>query len=180
MFACLMAGSVYAFRDAKGMAVTNAGAQGVVAAGAGVAADGVAGGTIRSLFQRKRGQFRDGKFVIEERGDKVQAIPVTGLTAVEPLAFSVSRKGSFTLWLIASAQILSAVALFFEDSAPGFVVIPTIVWIATIGSAISAFLTLVTPEELTIEEDRGRVTKARIIGVISFVILLFLYLAYFM
>lgn len=145
---------VSAVKDFRTLSTTVDTAEGVLAGGSALASGTLATGTIRSLVRRT------GK-------------PVKGLEAVEAFVFSVSGKGSYTLWLIAAAKLLTAIATVFEYSAVGYVTttIATIVWLGVIGSAIAAVFLLLTKEELGISENM-RVMKARSLGLVVFVIAL--------
>jgi hypothetical protein len=144
---------VFAFRDFIPVDSSGSAAEAGFSAGAAFAANKLAGGTYRSLYYpvRRRGEW------VKERAH--------GLQAAEAFVFSISDKGAPTIWLIAFAKVATAIAVIFRGSPYEYyaVPIPTILWIAVLGSAVAGLRILTTeqrtpptlPDDLTPEGLKG-------------------------
>jgi hypothetical protein len=154
---------VFAVKDFRALNSSTDAGEAALAAGGALAANALAGGTVRSL--------------IPIPGKKEERKP---LHAVEALFFSVSTKGSSTLWLVALAKFFTAIAVIFEGSPFDIVTttIPTILSIAAIGSAFSAIRILTTPTGTTEKKERSRINMARGLGFVVFLILLAVFALY--
>jgi hypothetical protein len=143
----------FAMRDMKALSTVTATAEATLLAGAAAAADTTAGGTVKSLVSRS------GK-------------RVTGIGALQALSYGVHNSG--TIWLMAAAKFLSAVSVASENQAlqPNYLanILAVVVWVAAIGSAVSAATMLSTRPKESMKAESARVTKARVVGFVVFLI----------
>jgi hypothetical protein len=143
----------FAMRDMKALSTATATAEGVLLAGTAAATGTTAGGTVRSLFSRS------GK-------------RITGLGALQALAYSVHKSG--TLWLIAAAKFLSAISIVSENAAlepnSWANILAVVVWVAAVGSAVSAVMVLSTRPGESMKAESARVSKSRVVGFIVFLV----------
>lgn len=140
-------------RDSRALSAATATAEGALLTGAAAAADTTAGGTVKSLLSRSGRR-------------------VTGLGALQALSYGIHNSG--TLWLIAAAKFLSALSIALETDAfqPNYLanLLAVVVWVAAFGSAVSAATLLSTRPEESMRAESARVTKARVVGFVVFLI----------